>query len=225
MPCLIFASWLHSWSTFCLFVIWSWNAGKLSDSNLGEIVELLARHDFDDSCWQMLGLMLGLKNSVLQGIDANHGGGRPNAQTHALMNTLSKWISQDPQASWGKLITALEKCGHNTVAAKLRRVCLCMWTALHAFLLRVKMWLILSMMPLISSGYLFQMDHMIKVLPLHRTHVLMHRGIMIYLLTVVHHLGQWSSCTFFDLVIHMYAIYTCIFKPSKAVIVYVEPYC
>ena len=95
-------------------------AGKLSSSNLGEIVELLAQHDFDDSCWQMLGLMLGLKNSVLQGIDANHGGGRPNAQTHALMNTLSRWISQDTEASWGKLIAGLEKCGHMKIATKLR---------------------------------------------------------------------------------------------------------
>ena len=92
----------------------------MSDGNLGEIVELLATHDFDDSCWRMLGLMLGLKNSVLQGIDANHGGGKPNAQAHALMDTLTRWIRQDTQASWGKLITALEKCGHKTIAAKLK---------------------------------------------------------------------------------------------------------
>ena len=105
--------------SFFFFVL-SWDAGKLSSSHLSEMVEMLAKHDFDDSCWMMLGLMLGLKDPVLQGIDANNGGGSSNAQTRALMNTLSRWISQDPEASWGKLITALEKCGHKVVGAKLR---------------------------------------------------------------------------------------------------------
>ena len=84
-------------------------------------MEVLAEHDFDNSCWWMLGLRLGLKNSALQGIAADHGGNsRPNAQTHALTDILSRWMRQDVQASWEKLVTALKKCGHTVIANQLK---------------------------------------------------------------------------------------------------------
>jgi hypothetical protein len=65
--------------------------------------------------WHDLGLLLGLPESTLASI-ATH----PDVEGHRRM-MLSEWLQFDPEASWEKLATALEKLGKNAIAANVRR--------------------------------------------------------------------------------------------------------
>jgi hypothetical protein len=62
-----------------------------------------------------LGLQLDLPESTLKLIDKHH-----DSKDHLRM-MLSEWLQFDPEASWEKLATALEKIGKNAIAANVRR--------------------------------------------------------------------------------------------------------
>ena len=61
-----------------------------------------------------LGLQLDLPESTLQLIDKH-----PVEDRLRMM--LSEWLQFDPEASWEKLATALDKIGKNAIAANVRR--------------------------------------------------------------------------------------------------------
>ena len=61
-----------------------------------------------------LGLQLGLPESTLKLIDKHP------AEDHLRM-MLSEWLQYDPEASWEKLATTLNKLGKNAIAANVRR--------------------------------------------------------------------------------------------------------
>ena len=65
--------------------------------------------------WHDLGLQLGLPDATLRLI-----GLHPDIEGHLRM-MLSEWLQFDPEASWEKLATALNKIGKNTIAANVRR--------------------------------------------------------------------------------------------------------
>ena len=62
-----------------------------------------------------LGLQLDLPESTLKLIDKHH-----DSKDHLRM-MLSEWLQFDPEASWEKLATALDKIGKNAIAANVRR--------------------------------------------------------------------------------------------------------
>jgi hypothetical protein len=62
-----------------------------------------------------LGLQLDLPESTLKLIDKHH-----DSKDHLRM-MLSEWLQFDPEASWEKLATALERIGKNAIAADVRR--------------------------------------------------------------------------------------------------------
>ena len=64
--------------------------------------------------WHDLGLQLGLPESKLALIDKH-----PVEDRLRMM--LSEWLQYDPEASWEKLATALNKIGKNAIAANIRR--------------------------------------------------------------------------------------------------------
>jgi hypothetical protein len=61
-----------------------------------------------------LGLQLGLPDATLKLVDKHP------VEDHLRM-MLSEWLQFDPEASWEKLATALEKLGKNAIAANIRR--------------------------------------------------------------------------------------------------------
>ena len=65
--------------------------------------------------WHDLGLHLDLPESKLASI-ATH----PDIEGHRRM-MLSEWLHFDPEASWEKLATALNKIGKNAIAANVRQ--------------------------------------------------------------------------------------------------------
>ena len=65
--------------------------------------------------WYDLGLQLGLPDASLGWIAMHH-----DIKGHLRM-MLSEWLQFDPEASWEKLATALNKIGKNTIAANVRR--------------------------------------------------------------------------------------------------------
>ena len=62
-----------------------------------------------------LGLQLDLPESTLKLIDKHH-----DSKDHLRM-MLSEWLQFDPEASWEKLATALNKIGKNAIAVNVRR--------------------------------------------------------------------------------------------------------
>ena len=45
---------------------------------------------------------------------------RPNNADGVLMDVITYWIDNDGEASWERLATALEKCGHAVMAKKIQ---------------------------------------------------------------------------------------------------------
>ena len=66
-----------------------------------------------------LGLQLGLPEPTLKLIDKHH-----DSKDHLRM-MLSEWLQFDPEASWEKLATALDKIGKKAIAANVRREFVC----------------------------------------------------------------------------------------------------
>ena len=66
-----------------------------------------------------LGLQLGLPEPTLKLIDKHH-----DSKDHLRM-MLSEWLQFDPEASWEKLATALNKIGKNAIAANVRQEFVC----------------------------------------------------------------------------------------------------
>ena len=64
--------------------------------------------------WHELGLYLDLPEHILKPIDSN-----PDVESHLRM-MLSKWLDNDPEASWDKLANALNTMGKNAIAASIR---------------------------------------------------------------------------------------------------------
>ena len=64
--------------------------------------------------WHDLGIHLGLPESILKLI-----GSSPDIEGHLRM-VVSKWLDQDPEASWDKLANALNAMGKNAIAANIR---------------------------------------------------------------------------------------------------------
>ena len=64
--------------------------------------------------WHDLGLQLGLQDSTLMLIDQH-----PDTESHLRM-MLSKWLSNDPEASWEKLANALTTIEMKAIAANIR---------------------------------------------------------------------------------------------------------
>ena len=64
--------------------------------------------------WHDLGLQLGLPEPKLALIDKH-----PVEDRLRMM--LSEWLQFDPEASWEKLATALNKLGQNAIASNIRR--------------------------------------------------------------------------------------------------------
>ena len=65
--------------------------------------------------WHDLGLQLGLPEPTLASIALHH-----DIEGHLRM-MLSDWLQFDPEASWKKLATALNKIGKNAIATNVRR--------------------------------------------------------------------------------------------------------
>ena len=65
--------------------------------------------------WYDLGLQLSLPDATLARIAMHN-----DIEGHLRM-MLSEWLQFDPEASWEKLATALNKIGKNTIAANVRR--------------------------------------------------------------------------------------------------------
>ena len=85
-----------------------------SDPKKSELKDLLIAVK-DIVNWHDLGLHLDLPESKLASI-ATH----PDIEGHRRM-MLSEWLHFDPEASWEKLATALDKIGKNAIAANVRR--------------------------------------------------------------------------------------------------------
>ena len=70
------------------------------------------------SHWQKLGVQLLDEESVykLKNIEKNY----PNDVEKCCSEMLEYWIETDPEASWDTLIDALDQCGQNVLAAKIK---------------------------------------------------------------------------------------------------------
>ena len=68
--------------------------------------------------WYDLGLELVDSNNVLKEIKANH----PNDVNTCCTVMFEKWLERDPDASWSKLVTALNNIEMNTAAASITKL-------------------------------------------------------------------------------------------------------
>ena len=59
-------------------------------------------HQYSEK-WKMLGLLLHLSSSVINIIAYDH-----HSTNECMATMLKKWIYTDPEATWGKLLKAIE---------------------------------------------------------------------------------------------------------------------
>jgi hypothetical protein len=74
-----------------------------------------ALKEVQDTRWYDLGLQLQLPPSTLDSIAADH-----ESADDCKRIMLSKWLSEDPEASWERMAAALTMIGHENTAANIR---------------------------------------------------------------------------------------------------------
>ena len=88
---------------------------RMSDHVQAVAHNLLVRELCQVTEWDVLGFYLGLTESEITEIERDH---QSNARRRIAM--LSKWMKKDPNASWEKVIEALECLSQTRLAKKLK---------------------------------------------------------------------------------------------------------
>ena len=77
-------------------------------------LQFLIKEHFPAGKARQLGVFLDVPQERLDTFAVNN----PNNADGVLMDVITYWIDNDGEASWDRLATALEKCGHAVIAKK-----------------------------------------------------------------------------------------------------------
>ena len=87
---------------------------------------MLMKHEFSPAVWEILAVGLKLSHAVSE-INAD----QPSVYSK-LIALVNRWVANDPDKSWNKLVSAVEMSGQKVVADKLAREVA--WTKKMTFL-------------------------------------------------------------------------------------------
>ena len=87
-----------------------------STIKFNSVMQFLIEEYFPGGEARKLGLLLDVPEGRIQTFITNH----PHNADGVLIDVITYWIDNDREASWDRLATVLEKCGHAVMAKKIR---------------------------------------------------------------------------------------------------------